>query len=133
LHQSLKDTVQSRWEYIKYEKVVEPDKEPEDEEIPRIYVGVSYHGKKATLIKSAAPKNGQAALDKSFQVGPRVRVGVSENQIVILGRTLIKPQGGGSEWHGYATTWDDLESNQESDIIKTLKHNNLVKKNGKIL
>ncbi|MGZ6254558.1 MAG: hypothetical protein ACXWL5_01040 [Candidatus Chromulinivorax sp.] len=110
-----------------------PDPDDDDEkEIPRIYVGVKYHAKNATAIKSAAPKNGQAALDFSLPISPRIRVGISENQIVVLGRTLIKPEGG-SEWHGYATTWDDLNYNQESDIIKTLKRNGLVKNNGKIL
>jgi hypothetical protein len=44
----------------------------------------------------------------------------------------MKPQGG-SEWHGYATTWEDLNHNQESDVLKILKRNGLVKNNGKIL
>ena len=100
--------------------------------MPRIYVGAKYHAKNATSTKSAAPTNGQAALDCSFPVSKRIRVGISENEIVVLGRTLMRPEGG-SEWHGYATTWDDLNGNQESDIVKTLKKNNLVKNNGKIL
>ncbi len=109
-----------------------PDQDDDDREIPRIYVGAKYHAKKASAIKSAAPKNGQDALDFSLPIGPRIRVGISENEIVILARTLLRPQGG-SEWHGYATTWDDLESNQESEILKTLKKNGLVKNNGKII
>ena len=110
------------------------NKEPEDDddEIPRIYVGVDYHGTKATAIKSAGPKNGQAAFDKSYPIGPRTRVGVSNKQIVVLGRTLMRPQGG-SEWHGYVTTWDDLKQNQKHITQNILIEQGLVNARGKIL
>jgi len=109
-----------------------PDQDDDDREIPRIYVDAKYHAKNASAIKSAAPKNGQAALDFSLPVTKKIRVGVSENEIVILGRTLIKPQGG-SEWHGYATTWEDLNKEQKEKFKTTLIENGLVNSRGKIL
>ncbi len=108
-----------------------PD-DDDNQEIPRIYVGAKYHARNATAIKSAAPKNGQAALDFSFPITKKIRVGVSENEIVILGRTLLRPQGG-SEWHGYATTWDDLNREQKEKAKNTLIENGLVNSRGKIL
>ncbi|MGZ6254502.1 MAG: hypothetical protein ACXWL5_00750 [Candidatus Chromulinivorax sp.] len=109
-----------------------PDQDDDDQEIPRIYVGAKYHAKNATAIKSPAPKNGQAALDFSFQIGPRTRIGISEKQIIVLARTLLKPQGG-SEWHGYATTWDDLTKERKQTTQNALIENGLVNSREKIL
>ena len=123
-----KSTTQS---YLKIKPPKKPD-DDDDDENPREYIDAKYHGKNATAKKSAAPKNGQAALDFSLSVGLRRRVGISENQIVILARTRIKPEGG-SEWHGYATTWDDLKQDGKDKIRKILKDFGLVDSKGKIL
>lgn len=44
----------------------------------------------------------------------------------------MRPQGG-SEWHGYAITWDDLKADAKNNTMKILKKNGIVNAKGKIL
>jgi len=133
LYNSFQKDIKSRSTGQQYPKNTPPQKpNDDDKEIPRVFVGAKYHSSTGTNSKSAAPKNGQLALDCSLQIGPRMRVGISENQIVILGRTLIKPQGG-SEWHGYAISWENLNKEQKETTKNTLIRNGLVNSHGKIL
>ncbi|MGZ6251356.1 MAG: hypothetical protein ACXWL2_04965, partial [Candidatus Chromulinivorax sp.] len=135
LHQKLHNNPKEKFQTQTYPSIKppqKPDQDDDDQEIPRIYVGAKYHAKNATGIKSPAPKNGQIALVFSLSVGPRRRVGISENQIIILARTLLRPQGG-SEWHGYVTTWDDLKKEGKDKIRNILENTGLVDSKGKIL
>jgi hypothetical protein len=96
-----------------------------------IYKGVGYHGSKHNGRKSAAPKDGQKALDNSVEVNKisGSRVGISEDEIVILNRTSP------GEYHGHVRTWQELEAEgpASQEIRNTLQKNGLVKSNGKII
>jgi hypothetical protein len=91
-----------------------------------IYTGSEAHGEYQNGKKSPAPKNGQKALDNSFEFNKhsKGRVAIENDEIVILRRSspIIK------EFHGYRITWDELWSNQKrySDVIRTLKANKLI-------
>ncbi len=93
-----------------------------------VYHDAGYHYKGGPSgLKSPAPINGQAALNNSFEIKnlPKQRVGISENQIVILKKTAEE------KYHGYVPTWEYIRKNQ--NIYNTLIENNLVNKKGRIL
>jgi len=81
-------------------------------------------------IKSPAPIDGQAALNNSFQVkdsSPR-RIGISNNQFVILDQTLP------GEYHGHVRTWKELTKRQDMNEVRDLLiKKRFVSKKGKIL
>ena len=94
----------------------------------RIYNDASYHGKTDNAVKSRAPTNGQLALDNSIQVknsSPR-RIGIDKinNEIVILDRTEVKPNGD-EEFHGHVRCACTLD-NKQTSILR--KHKMLSKK-----
>lgn len=143
LHKILKDSAQSRWQYIKYEKVVEPDKKPDDDdkEVPRIYVKSDKHPlwRNNTDIReysgnkiSPAPRNGQAALDTSLKVKPGARVAIQDGAIVVLLFTKHLPKG--TEWHGYVTTYEAMDSLPHMrKFINELQDAGLMRPNGKLI
>ncbi len=82
-------------------------------------------------MKSRAPTNGQARLDKSVQVkdtSPR-RVGVDagNEEIVVMDKTRTHPNGN-EEFHGHVRSWCDLHNDQQS----ALKKAGMVTSKGKI-
>jgi hypothetical protein len=96
-----------------------------------IYKDASYHHSNSLGNKSPCPQDGQDALDYSFPVNDvsLARVGVSNNQIVILKKTSDKL------YHGYIVTWEMLEAGgAKTQLIRNaLIKNNLVSKSGKII
>jgi hypothetical protein len=98
------------------------------------YKGVNYHHENSSGNnkggKSPAPKDGQAALDKSIQIkdtSPR-RIGISEGEFVILDRT--------SEgiFHGHVRTWEEIISDPDFDsIINKMQKAGIINKKGNIL
>ena len=97
----------------------------------RIFENAPYHGTTDNAVKSRAPTNGQVALDSSVQVKPtsprRVGVDVKNNELVVLDRTKINPDGV-EVYHGHVRSWDDLHPDQQ----KALKKAGLVDKKGRI-
>lgn len=79
---------------------------------------------KGNTVKSAAPKNGQAALDNSVSVGSNTtrRIGISNNQFVVLDETST------GVFHGHVRSWNDLTQKMQN----ALKNANKVTKRGKI-
>lgn len=139
LHKSLKDTAQSRSQGKKYDKVVEPDKEPDDDDAPREYEKSQKHPDYKTVADiekflakgiSPSPQNGQAMLDISLYVKPGARVAMQNGYFIIFYRTGIKPQGG-SVYHGFIESWDKFKSRDKHR--NTLQKNGLITQSGKIL
>ena len=87
------------------------------------YQKASYHNKGNSL-KSAAPINGQDALDNSVSIGSNTmrRVGVSNGQFVVLDETYS------GVYHGHVRTWGQLTQQMKNALIKA----NLVNRRGKI-
>ena len=88
------------------------------------YEKAPYHNG-GNAVKSAAPKNGQAALDNSIQVSqnsPR-RIGISENEFVVLDQTTP------GTYHGHVRTWEELTQTMKNVLIKAGK----VTSKGKII
>lgn len=106
---------------------------PDDKEISRIYVEAKYHGQYARALKSPAPTNGHAALAKSYQVKPVVRITIDNNEIVILLLSqYIQPKGSG--WHGYVTTYEQMNSKPHMrEFINLLIEIGLMRPNGKLI
>jgi len=103
--------------------------------IKKVYDGAPYHHKVGNAIKSAAPIDGQAALDKSYVISetgtsPR-RIAVSDGQIVVLHRTQVMSEPGGQTevFHGHVRDWAELDP----DMQTALRRNGLVTKSGKII
>jgi hypothetical protein len=96
-----------------------------------IYENAPYHHKNSKGLKSACPKNGQKALDESVPIKDTAphRVGISENEIVVLKQTSP------GKFHGYTTTWKELEQGGTAThkIRDALTENKLVNLSGKIL
>ncbi|WP_169009373.1 polymorphic toxin-type HINT domain-containing protein [Faecalispora jeddahensis] len=88
------------------------------------YQKASYHNK-GNALKSAAPKNGQAALNNSVLIKGTTtrRVGISNNQFVVLDETSS------GIFHGHVRSWGELTPAMQS----ALKKAGLVNKRGKIL
>jgi len=89
------------------------------------YEDASYHHRNSKGRKGPAPKDGQAALDNSFQIqdtSPR-RIAVSGNEIVILDQTSP------GCYHGHVREWHGLKQNMKNILVK----NKLVKPSGKII
>lgn len=79
------------------------------------YVGVDYHGQRASGRKSAGPTNGQDALDNSVQVratSPR-RVGVdyATGEFVVFDQTVP------GEFHGHVRTWRELSPQMKNALV----------------
>jgi hypothetical protein len=98
------------------------------------YVDAGYHHPNSCGTKSPAPKDGQAALDKSVKVAIKGntryqrRVGISKEQIVILDET--RP----GEFHGHVRTWKEIYNDPSvEDVKNALLNNCLVDKKGRVL
>ena len=93
------------------------------------YERASYHTKVGNSIKSKAPSNGQAALDKSILVKSKGntqyqrRIAIENDQFVILDEHMK------GKFHGHVRTWEKLEK----EMKEVLQNNNLVTNNGKII
>ena len=79
------------------------------------YVPSPKHGRAARGSVSAAPVNGQDALDMSLRIkrtSPR-RIGVDydANQFVVFDRT------GGAEFHGHVRSWSELTGEMQRTLI----------------
>jgi hypothetical protein len=78
-------------------------------------------------LSSAAPKDGQAALDNSVQVKPssprRVGIDRANGEIIVLDEHVP------NRFHGHVRDWDDLTSPMQ----KALKDAGLVDKQGRII
>ena len=68
-----------------------------------IYEKASYHNK-GNSVKSAAPINGQAALNNSYSIGSNTtrRIGISNNQFVVFDETSP------GVFHGHVRQWSEL-------------------------
>ena len=102
------------------------------------YHDAGYHHLQSTgNIKSKAPKNGFAALNNSVEVlnnggfdkVNKRRVGISDNEFVILNRTQKGVTRDKDIFHGYVQTWEDLRK----EMQKALEKAGLTDSNGKIL
>ena len=84
----------------------------------------SYHNK-GNDVKSAAPVDGQASLDKSVSIKPTTtrRVSVEGDHFVVFDETTP------GVFHGHIRSWNDLTPNMKSALIK----NGLANNRGKIL
>ncbi len=112
---------------------------PEDEEEKKIkeeeefkkkhpkgrYKDADYHKNYQSGNKSPRPRNGQDALDRSFEVPDKekARIALSESQFVVLRRTMD------GLYHGYVSTWSELTIGMKKVLIKQ----GLVTKLGKII
>ena len=88
------------------------------------YKKASYHNK-GNAKKSAAPVDGQKALDNSIQVSnnsPR-RIGVSQGEFVVLDQTSP------GVYHGHVRSWNQLETGMKNALVK----GGLANRHGKIL
>lgn len=94
------------------------------------YEDAPYHHENSAGAKSPSPIDGQAALNNSVRIketSPH-RVGVSNNQIVILNQTL---QG---LYHGHVRSWEEIVRSPSMISIKNaLIESGLVDKFGRIL
>ena len=95
------------------------------------YEDAGYHHQKSTgngkTGKSAAPKNGQAALNNSIKLGEgNARIGVSEGQIVVLSQTSV------GEFHGHVITFEQLEMDYHG-MFKKMKKAGLLDAKGRPL
>lgn len=88
------------------------------------YEKAPYHNN-GNAVKSAAPIDGQSALDNSLSLGTKTnrRIGISEGQFVVLDQT---PPG---IYHGHVRSWNELSSVMKNVLRKA----GLVKKSGKII
>jgi hypothetical protein len=91
------------------------------------------HGPEKKGNVSAAPKDGQTALDNSVQVkdtSPR-RVGVdpANNQIVVLDQTTAANESGSATFHGHVRAWNELTPEMQN----ALKNANLTDARGNIV
>jgi len=102
-----------------------PDRNDCKEQHPHgVYEDAGYHHKNSKgngyRGKSAAPKNGQKALDSSTPIpkegdsknDSKRRIGVSDGEIVVLNET----QPG--EWHGHVRQWNELRQEMRNVLKK---------------
>ena len=100
----------------------------------RTYKGSGYHSKEGNAIKSKEPRGGQAALDNSIPFKQKGntqyqrRLGVSEDEIVVLDQTGILNETGEELYHGHVREWKDLKAKMRVALRETGK----VTKKGKI-
>lgn len=91
------------------------------------YEDASYHHPNSSGRKSQSPKDGQAALDNSFEVkglpNKQRRIGISSGEFVIL------DSHGDRLFHGHVRKWNELRQVMKNILIE----NKLVKPNGKII
>ena len=89
-----------------------------------IFSYITYHNK-GNSVKSAAPINGQTALDNSVKISVNTtrRVGISHGQFVVLDETSS------GVFHGHVREWKDLTTAMKNALINAGK----VTKKGKIL
>ncbi len=87
------------------------------------YQKAPYHNA-GNPVKSAAPINGQAALDNSVSIGSTTarRIGVSDGQIVVLDQTSS------GIYHGHVRNWGDLTQQMKNALMKA----GMVTRKGKI-
>lgn len=85
------------------------------------------HGSVARGNASAAPKNGQAALDYSIPIGGNStrRIGID----YITGEFVVFPEHLPGRFHGYVVPWDKLTQRMQSALRKA----GMVDKKGRIL
>jgi filamentous hemagglutinin len=88
----------------------------DQDEVQRpIYEASPKHGPSRVGRSSAAPVDGQAALDRSIQVKPtstrRVGVDAKAGEIVVLDEHLS------GRFHGHVRAWADLTSEMQSALI----------------
>jgi hypothetical protein len=88
-----------------------------------VYEDASYHGPKDTPRKSKRPKDGQAALANSIPdpSGGTVRVGISQNEFVVLSRTQeANPSiGRPALYHGHVRDWKGLDDWMKNELSRT--------------
>ena len=93
-----------------------------------VYENAPYHTRVGNSIKSKAPINGQASLDKSILVKSKGntryqrRITIENNEFVVLDEHMK------GKFHGHVRTWDDLGK----PLQEFLKKLGLVTNNGKI-
>ncbi len=90
------------------------------------YEDAPYHNKnQGNATKSKAPKNGQKALDNSYEIKntSKRRISVSDGEFVVLDETS------NGLFHGHVRKWEELTNEMKSILQK----NGLVNKKGKIL
>ena len=110
------------------------DWDPKKTKITRTYDNAPYHHKVGNGIKSAAPLNGQAALDNSYTFSDtsRNRIGISCNQFVVLDWTqgFVYHDARQTEtFHGHVREWKELTE----DMRRALTRNGVATKGGKII
>ena len=80
------------------------------------YENAGYHTPKGNSIKSPAPRDGQKALDNSFEVkGSKERVAIEDGKIVILKHTM------GDIYHGYVVD-SIFDIKNDSTLDALVKH-----------
>ena len=91
---------------------------------PGDYEKAPYHNK-GNDVKSAAPVDGQATLDKSISIKPTTtrRVSVEGDHFVVFDETTP------GVFHGHIRSWNDLTPSMKSALIKAGLTNN----RGKVL
>ena len=122
--QNIKDAASKRGA-TQFPKPPEDDKDKEKNRLNGKYEDAPYHHINSRGNKNPAPKNGQKALDNSIQIketSPR-RIGISENEIVVLDKTLE------GIYHGHVRSWSELLEPMKNALIKA----GLVNQAGKIL
>ena len=100
-------------------------------EKPLVYMGSDEHAKISIGNKSAAPKNGQKALNNSFPVkgNSKAKVAICDGEIVAL--RLTGNFHDRIEYHGHIMSSKDLEKRHK--FLDTLLKKGLVNKHGRIL
>ena len=88
------------------------------------YEKASYHNN-GNSVKSAAPINGQLALDNSVSIGANTsrRIGISDGQFVVLDMTT------NGIFHGHVRTWNELTQSMKNALINA----GMTNRKGKIL
>ncbi len=129
---------QSKQQSFSYPKKPESH---DDDDSPRWYEHLSKHPNYYTPEQaekylargiSPSPQHGQEALDRSIQLHKGARASVENNFIVIFYRTRILPEGG-SIYHSFITTFENLEKEKKQPIINKLINTGLIKPSGKIV
>jgi hypothetical protein len=149
LHKDLQLTIQKKSTPQTFAYPKKTEQNDDDDDAPRWYEKSVKHPDYYTLEQaekylsrgiSPSPQNGQEALDRSIKImktsnlsqASTARVTVENNYIVIFYRTHKLPQGG-SVYHGFITTFHNLEKEQKQPLINKLIEFGLIKSNGKII
>jgi filamentous hemagglutinin len=81
------------------------------------YKAADYHTARGNTVKSAAPTNGQDALDFSMRIGEntprRVAFDRASGEIVIFDQTSA------GVYHGHVRTWDQLNQQMRNVLIES--------------